>query len=118
VAAESHTGTPFSVAVGAQGADVVVTVEGEIDISTVGELGEAVAPGAPGGRLVIDLRPVSFIDSSGIRLLMALQARSAAEGWSFAVARAADGHVQRVFEMCRLGDRVLVVDDPADLPAP
>jgi anti-anti-sigma factor len=116
--AEPHAGAPFSVAVAARGADVVAAVTGEIDLVTAAELEQAVVGPAPGGRLVVDLRSVTFIDSSGIRLLMALDGRAAAEGWSFAVARAPDGHVERVFEMCRFGDRVLVVDDPANLPEP
>ena len=58
------------------GADVVVHLRGEVDITTVGELRDAVEPFlAPDQTVVLDLRDVSFADSSFLNALV--QARGA-----------------------------------------
>ncbi|MFF4185338.1 STAS domain-containing protein [Streptomyces sp. NPDC001691] len=50
----------------------VVTLTGEIDHDTGGVLGGALDPaGAPTVRMVVDLRQVTFMDSSGINILIA-----------------------------------------------
>jgi anti-anti-sigma factor len=51
-----------------------VTVSGEIDINSEGELGAASETTGP---LIIDMRRVSFIDCSGIRCLLTAEKRSA-----------------------------------------
>jgi anti-anti-sigma factor len=37
------------------------------------------------GELIIDLRELSFLDSTAIRLLLTLEERAAVEGWRFAI---------------------------------
>ena len=65
----------------------IVTVAGEIDISTVtplrDRLFEAAASGAP---LVVDLERVSFIDSVGLATLVGAAKRAAEHGGSLQVA--------------------------------
>ncbi|WP_307042642.1 STAS domain-containing protein [Streptomyces achromogenes] len=63
----------------------VVTIEGEID-HHVRELLSAALPSgcgaAPPSRIVVDLGGVTFMDSTGINILItAYQAASATEGW-------------------------------------
>lgn len=62
---------------------LVVTVAGEIDQQTGGTLREALEPpedAAP--RVVIDLQRVTFMDSSGINILIAVHtALAEAGGW-------------------------------------
>jgi anti-anti-sigma factor len=62
---------------------------------------------------VLDLRGLGFMDSTGVRLVMALDLRSRAEGWTFVIVRGA-GVVAHVLELCRIAERVRTVDDPAD----
>ncbi|MFD4555599.1 STAS domain-containing protein [Streptomyces sp. NPDC058469] len=80
-----HAGQPGRLSVRTDVVDgtLVVAVAGEIDQETGGslrevlELPEDVAP-----RVVIDLRHVTFMDSSGINILIAVHTRLAeAGGW-------------------------------------
>jgi anti-sigma B factor antagonist len=60
---------------------VLVTLTGEIDISTVGELRERLADLAAAGRpLVTDLDQVTFIDATGLGALVGAARRAAAHG--------------------------------------
>lgn len=48
----------------------VVTVTGEVDMATAPELREAIAAAdLSGGRLVLDLSAVTFLDSAGVAVL-------------------------------------------------
>jgi anti-sigma B factor antagonist len=60
--------------------DVVVALDGELDISTVEPLGATVAEALPRveARLIVDVSRLQFVDSSGIALWV---------GWSRAVPR-------------------------------
>jgi anti-anti-sigma factor len=60
---------------------VIVTVAGEIDISTVSRMRECLFDLAASGRpLVADLDQVSFIDSTGLAALVGTAKRAAACG--------------------------------------
>ncbi len=102
-----------------RGTEVTAAVQGELDLATVPELESslALAPVPPGGRLVLDLRDLVFIDSSAIRLLMTLDIRARSEGWELFIVRGAEA-VRQVFDLCRLGERIRLVDDPADIGQP
>jgi anti-sigma B factor antagonist len=93
----------------------VVEAEGDIDLRTAdavrAEIGAAVQEAR---RVVIDLREVTFMDSSGIRLIVEAQLSSERDGFAFAVVRG-PAPVQRLFELAGLEGRVRVIDDPFDL---
>jgi anti-anti-sigma factor len=75
--------------------NIVKTSDGEIVIlAPTGELDEAACPQlercldahcGPGARIVLDLRGLNFLDAAGVELLHRTSARSALEGWAFAV---------------------------------
>lgn len=61
----------------------LVTLTGEIDISTETELRERLCGLAPGGQpLLVDLDQVTFIDSAGLAALVGAAKRAAAHGGS------------------------------------
>jgi anti-sigma B factor antagonist len=65
---------PFSVVTSPIGDGLVVEVTGEVDIATAPRLREALEQRpAAGGRLVVDLTGVTFMDSSGLGILLNLQ---------------------------------------------
>ena len=105
--------TPFSARVSADGGAITVSVSGDVDLVTAPDLAELLPPIPSGGRMVLDLRDVSFMDSSGVRLLMTLDIRSRAEGWTLFVV-APDGAVRHVLDLCQVSKRVRLIDDPAD----
>jgi anti-sigma B factor antagonist len=66
---------------------VVLSVLGEVDMATVSELEESIASLADDGYgLIIDLTATEFMDSTGLRLLLATQERYSERGRKMKVA--------------------------------
>ena len=65
-----------------EGADSHIAVSGELDIASAGALEAEVAraEATDAQRIVVDLGAVGFIDSSGLRALLAVDARSRRDG--------------------------------------
>jgi anti-sigma B factor antagonist len=59
---------------------------------------------------VLDLRALSFMDSSGLRALLAADARAKEAGRRLVLVRG-DERVQRVLRITRLDERLEIVDD-------
>jgi anti-anti-sigma factor len=64
-----------------------------------------------GGRFVLDLRGLTFIDSSGLRALIMADQRIRGDGGSFIVVRGTD-RVNEVMEMTGVAQRMELVDEP------
>lgn len=95
---------------------VIIAPRGEIDLATVDLVRAAIARDhEPGDTLVIDLRDVGFMDTSGLRLVLEMNERATAEEFSFRVVRGPTA-VQRVFEVSGVARRLPFVDDPAEEP--
>ena len=61
----------FSIDVTRDGAVVTVTVTGEIDAATAGELETALVSAVPGATSIdVDMAAVGFMDSSGLRAMV------------------------------------------------
>jgi anti-anti-sigma factor len=88
----------FDVHVHRVGDTQVVAPAGELDLATSRELGSALAAAAQygAGRVVLDLRRLTFVDSSGISLIIKFKRHFAAEGVRFGVVKG-DEIVQRAF---------------------
>ena len=71
--------TGFSISISDHDGRAVVVTRGELDLATAPEL-EAAHPGAlDGGQdVVVDLRELEFMDSTGLRVLVAAHARARA----------------------------------------
>jgi anti-anti-sigma factor len=94
-----------------EGQLVRVVLEGELDIASAPEFDAALPELAAGDTLAIDLRQLEFIDSAGIHSLMKLDVASRRHAWSLVLIRGSGG-VQRVLDICRVGDRIRTVDAP------
>jgi anti-sigma B factor antagonist len=101
----------FSVDVLRHPGAVVVAPRGEVDMATVEQVRAACE--ASGGRLVLDLRGVEFLDTSGLNLILEQQRLADADGFSFTVVQGPE-HVQRLFEIAGLNHRLHFVADPAE----
>ncbi|MEY2516274.1 MAG: anti-sigma factor antagonist [bacterium] len=90
-----------------------IALDGEVDIATAGhvehELQRAEASDAT--AIVLDLSELSFIDSTGIRMLVMADARDRADGRRLALRRPPDA-VLRVLHLAGIADR-LPFDDAA-----
>lgn len=94
---------------------VVVTASGEIDMSTSPELKEALRdPATEAAAVVLDLREVTFMDSSGLGVIVGQNRRAREEGFHFSVAVEGAEGVRRILELSGLLDVLHVVGSPDD----
>jgi stage II sporulation protein AA (anti-sigma F factor antagonist) len=104
---------PFSLDVSRVDDEVeLVAIGGELDFGQSKELADTLERlRREGARwFVLDLAELTFIDSSGINVLV-VAARAAADGDGALIVAAARQHVQRVFEIVRLSELMPVESD-------
>ena len=102
----SFTMDPFAVD---RGEDVVVgALAGEVDLSNAADLERAIADAVPNSSrgLVLDLAALSYVDSSGIRLLLSLAGSLRWRGQELVLAVPEGSPCRRVFTLAGIGDSV------------
>jgi anti-sigma B factor antagonist len=91
---------------------VRIVLKGELDLSTVAkveqELDQAESRRPP--LIALDLTGLTFLDSSGLRLVVTADERARDDGRRFVIVRGPET-VNRVFTITRLGERLDMVDD-------
>jgi anti-sigma B factor antagonist len=92
-----------------EGADLWVEAHGEIDISTSPKWEAAIVDGLTTGpkRILIDMHGVSFIDSSGLAVLVRSDARADSQGCRLIV-RAPTRQVDRVLALAGLSRHLTI----------
>jgi anti-anti-sigma factor len=91
----------------------VITVGGELDLDSADSLRQVLnSPEAQAPTVVLDLRTVSFIDSSGLSVVVGEHRRVTAAGARFLVAAGGARAVQRLFDLTGLAAVITLVDDP------
>jgi anti-anti-sigma factor len=92
---------------------VSLTLHGELDISSAPQLEDALAEveAANPPVLVIDLRNLEFMDSTGLRTVVSADARAREQGRRLAIVRGPDS-VNRIFSVTRLDERLQMIDEP------
>jgi len=104
---------PFDVRCEHRDAGFVVVASGEIDLWSAPEVRAAMAAHETRERgVVLDLRGVTFMDSSGLGLIVEQQQRARKLGFRFAVAVGAASDTHRILEMSGLAKVLELVDDP------
>jgi anti-anti-sigma factor len=91
----------------------LLRLEGELDLASAERLEDALR-GAEAGRpelLVIDLRGLAFIDSSGLRLLLMAGERARKDGRRLIVVRG-PSEVDRIFEITGADQQLELVSEP------
>jgi anti-sigma B factor antagonist len=103
--------TPFRVEVALQREAVHLRPVGELDMATVGRVRERLDELTAAGfkRVILDLRGATFLDSSGLRLVVDANECSAHDGWSLEIIAGPDA-VQRPFDVAGLTARLPFVD--------
>ena len=93
-----------------------VVLTGELDLSTIDRLEQELARVEGGGPMTValDLSRLTFLDSSGLRVIVSADQRARRENRRFVVVRGPDT-VQRVFSITRLDEQLDLVDDFAEL---
>lgn len=99
--------TALQITTTAQAEGTRIELTGEVDIATAPQLEQALEPllAQETGDLVLDLRGVTFLDSSGLRVVLVASRTATAAGRRFVV-DAGDGQVLRVIRLARVEDRL------------
>ena len=93
----------------------ILGVTGELDLASAPVLDERLA-GLGGGPVALDVRDVTFIDSSGLSIVIAAVHRARDHGGRLVVVAADDGPVQRIMVLTGLDQIIDVVRSTDDLP--
>ena len=106
---------PFTIEVEERDGRVEVTPRGELDMASAPELEQAIMPRLEGGTWVLlDLRSLDFIDSSGLRVVVGAHRAAEDRGGRFTCVRGAPGTtVHRIVEIAGIDGVIEMVDDPA-----
>jgi anti-anti-sigma factor len=107
---------PFAIDVDERQDRTVVTPRGELDMASAPELEQAVMPRLDSGTwVVLDLRALDFIDSSGLRVVVGAHRAAEDGGGRFTCVRGASGStVHRIVEIAGIDGVIEMVDDPAE----
>jgi anti-sigma B factor antagonist len=103
--------TPFDATIDIQDTTAVVSITGEVDLSTAPLLRKSLYSALDDGalRLILDFAGVSFIDSTGLGVIVGALKRVSESGGTLAV-RAPIRPTRRVFEVTGL-DRIIEIID-------
>jgi len=110
--------TDFSVEEHNHGDASVLAVSGELDLRTSPELEDRLSQAFDRGAelVILDLRGIEFMDSTGLRVLLSAHQRAHESGRRFALVKGAD-QVERVLTLTGVRDLLTVVDAPEELLA-
>lgn len=99
-----------------EGNSVLVTIRGDLDIQVAEHVADELSrvESTNPDVLVLDLRRLSFMDSSGMAIVAAARARAQAAGRRFAIVAPPAG-VMRAFEVSGLAELVTIADDVAQV---
>jgi anti-anti-sigma factor len=87
----------------------VIELIGDVDRDAEGPLGAAYAELEHAGVVVLDFSNVSYINSTGIAVIVGLLAQARKDGQSLQ-ARGLSDHYRRIFEITRLADFMTIID--------
>ena len=98
-----------------EGDSIFIVLAGELDASSCPavEAKLADADGDGDGLVVVDLREVNFIDSTGIALLVRAMRASAEDSDRLRVVPSRSRDVQRLLEICGMDQALPILEDPA-----
>jgi anti-sigma B factor antagonist len=79
---------------------VVIALDGDLDLATAAPMRDALstALGTDKARIVVDMRRLAFLDSTGIHTLVQMHERCLESARSFQIVLG-EGHVRRVLEV-------------------
>lgn len=95
------------------GGTLVVLLRGEVDLSNVRGVSDAISAAVPGDvdMVVLDLSGTTYLDSSGISMIFRLAERLGYRRQELRLVVPAESPIRRVLEITRV-DRVVPVQEP------
>ena len=108
---------PFAIEVQENDGRTVITPRGELDMASAPELEQTILPKLQDGAwVVLDLRALDFIDSSGLRVVVGAHRSAEEHGGRFTCVRGAAGStVHRIVEIAGIDGVIEMIDDPGRL---
>src|SRR3712207_6486928 len=100
----------FNVQTEQRAAVTMLRVSGEIDILTAPRLLDAVCEARDTASLAFDLSAVSFMDSSGLSVLMSAK-RQANERKGHVYILGLNGHLERLFNLVHVGNQFRLITE-------
>lgn len=94
---------------------VVLELTGELDVASSPALEQAIAGARAAETVVVDLRTLEFIDSTGLGVLVRAHHDALARGQEFALVQG-QGQVQRLLMITGLADQLQMVETAQELP--
>jgi anti-sigma B factor antagonist len=106
----------FLLEVRSQGRATVIAISGELDLASSPALQEELDRVATSDAemLVIDLRELDFMDSTGLSVLVRAHQRAEEQGRRLAMVKGPQ-QVQRLLSLTGVADRLTVVERPEEL---
>ncbi len=94
----------------------MVRLHGELDLASAPLLESEIESAELGDTalVVLDLEDLEFIDSTGLRIILAAHTRSQERGQEFAVTRGSQ-QVQRLLSITRVTDHLRIIASPDEL---
>jgi anti-sigma B factor antagonist len=95
---------------------VVLCLHGELDLASAPLLAQEIenASDTPTAMVVLDLKDLRFIDSTGLRIVLAAHERSQERGQEFALTRASE-QVQRLLTITGVGEHLRIIASPDEI---
>jgi anti-sigma B factor antagonist len=106
----------FRVEVRKEGREALIAVTGELDLASAPELEQVLErfTDEPTELLVIDLRGVDFMDSTGLSIIVKAHQRFAENGRRLGLVKGSS-QVQRLLDLTGVAERLPVADSPEEL---
>jgi anti-sigma B factor antagonist len=106
----------FRVDVRTEGNAAVIVVRGELDLASSPALEEQLEQlrGSETKLLVLDLRELEFMDSTGLSIIVNAHQRLAEDGRELTLVRGPQ-QVQRLLDLTGVAERLRLVDSPEEL---
>lgn len=95
---------------------VVLELHGELDLLGAPLLQQRIEDSAVDARgiLVLDLQDLQFVDSAGLRVILATHERVRADGREFALTKGSP-QVQRLLSIAGVDEHLRIIDEPDDV---
>jgi anti-anti-sigma factor len=104
----------FRVEVRSEGRDTVLALFGELDLASSPALEDELRRVGDAAMVIVDVRELDFIDSTGLSVLVKAHQRAQEEGRGFGLVKGG-GQVERMLGLTGLTDRLTVADAPEEL---
>ena len=103
----------FSITASERNGRTVVVIRGELDLATAPELERVISERLDAGDdVVVDLRELAFMDSSGLRVLVAAHTRIGSGRQQFLIVRPPeDSPIARILSIAGLEGELNLIDD-------